>query len=62
MGSDYHFITEWRVAGDVEQVKGVLGDGLALPRWWPSVDLGVRQIEAGGPDGLGGVLALHTKG
>ena len=62
MGSDYHFITEWQVAGDVGEVKAVLDDGLSLPRWWPSVYLGVSQIEAGDEDGLGRVLDLHTKG
>ena len=62
MGSDYHFITEWRVAGNVDEVKAILGDGLSLPQWWPSVYLGVSQIEEGGPGGLGRVLDLHTKG
>lgn len=62
MGSDYHFVTEWRVAGTVDEVKDVLGDGLSLPRWWPSVYLSVTQLEAGGGGGLGRVLDLHTKG
>jgi hypothetical protein len=62
MGSDYHFVTEWRVVGTVEEVKDVLGDGLSLPRWWPSVYLSVTQLEEGGVGGVGGVLDLHTKG
>ena len=63
MGSgEYHFVTEWRVAGTVEEVKNVLGDGASLPRWWPSVYLGVEQVEKGGRDGLGAVLDLYTKG
>ncbi len=62
MASDYEFLTEWRVAGTVEEVKAVLGDGLSLTRWWPSVYLSVVQLEEGGPDGLGAVLDLHTKG
>ena len=48
--------------GTVDEVKDVLGDGLSLPRWWPSVYLSVTQLEAGGAGGLGRVLDLHTKG
>jgi hypothetical protein len=64
MGHDYHFVTQWRVAGTVEEVKDVLGDGdgLAVARWWPSVYLSIEQPEQGGEGGLGRVLDLHTKG
>lgn len=62
MGSDYRFFTEWRVAGDVSEVKAILGDAPSLPRWWPSVYLGVVQRQEGGPGGVGRVLDLHTKG
>lgn len=58
----YQFFTVWHVAGTIEEVKEVLGDGAALPRWWPSVYLGVREVEKGGSDGLGAVTDLHTKG
>jgi hypothetical protein len=58
----YHFVTEWRVAGTVEEVKDVLGDAPSLTRWWPSVYLEVTQVDAGGPDGVGRALDLHTKG
>ena len=50
------------MAGTIEEVKAVLGDGAALTRWWPSVYLSVVQREEGGPGGLGGTLDLHTKG
>ena len=62
MGSEYHFFTVWRVAGTIDEVKDVLGDATALPQWWPSVYLGVRQREPGGHDGVGRVVDLHTKG
>ncbi len=62
MGSDYHFVTVWRVAGTLEEVKTILRDGMSLPRWWPSVYLSVRQVEEGAQDGLGAALDLHTKG
>jgi len=50
---DYHFLTEWRVAGTIEEVKAVLGDARTLPRWWPAVYLAVH---------VGAVVDLHTKG
>lgn len=61
-GDDYHFVTEWRVAGTVEEVKAVLGDAASLTRWWPAVYLTVDEVERGGPDGVGRALDLHTKG
>jgi polyketide cyclase/dehydrase/lipid transport protein len=62
VGSDYHFFTEWRVAGTVDEVKAVLGDGMSLTRWWPSVYLSVVQVAQGDPGGVGGTYDLHTKG
>lgn len=62
VSNDYEFLSVWRVAGSVEEVKAVLGDGRSLARWWPAVYLDVDVVEEGGPDGLGGVLDLHTKG
>lgn len=62
MGNVYHFVTVWRVPGTVGEVKTVLGDGTSLPEWWPSVYLGVREVEPGGADGVGATLDLHTKG
>jgi hypothetical protein len=62
MGPQYEFVTVWRVAGTVDEVKAVLGDAGGLPRWWPAVYLGVDLAEPGGPDGVGRALDLHTKG
>ncbi len=62
MGADYHFVTEWRVAGTVAEVVDILGDGESLPRWWPSVYLSVEPLETGGAGGVGRALALHTTG
>ena len=62
MGNDYQFVTEWRVAGSVDEVKDVLGDGLSVPAWWPSVYLTVTQLAEGDADGVGRVLDLYTKG
>lgn len=62
MGSDYEFVTVWSVSGTIGEVKAVLGDGPALPRWWPSVYLSVLPRKDGDADGVGSVTDLHTKG
>lgn len=62
MGSDYHFVTEWRVAGTVDEVRDVLGDAASLTQWWPAVYLEVVPVADGGPDGVGRTVDLHTKG
>jgi hypothetical protein len=58
----YHFITRWRVEGTCGEVADVIGDPLALPRWWPSVYLSVDEIRPPDANGLGRRVRLRTKG
>ena len=60
--NDYHFITHWRVEATCEEVADVLKEAKALPRWWPSVYLDVKEIEQGDQNGVGRVVSLYTKG
>ena len=60
--NDYHFTTHWRVKSTVDEVSKILGDPLALRRWWPSVYLDVKVVEPGEESGLGRVVSLYTKG
>jgi hypothetical protein len=60
--NEYHFVTHWRMRASVERVMDVLSDATDLPRWWPSVYLEVRELEAGDASGIGKRVALHTKG
>jgi hypothetical protein len=60
--NDYHFITHWRVEGNIEEVFKILGDPSGLARWWPSVYLEVKVLEPGDAYGLGRVVSLRTKG
>lgn len=62
MGPQYEFLTVWRVAGAVPEVRAVLGDAESLPRWWPAVYVAVDVVEPGGADGVGRALDLYTKG
>ncbi len=61
--SHYDFTTHWRVRATCEEVSEVLGDALSLTRWWPSVYLDVRELQAGDPEtGDGREIDLFTKG
>ena len=65
--ADYEFLTTWRVPGTLEEVARVLSEGEELPRWWPSVYLGVDVLAEGAPEGapdqgVGARAVLHTKG
>jgi len=60
--NEYHFVTHWRVEGTCGEVADVLGDPLDLPRWWPSVYLGVVELRPGDAKGLGRRVRLLTKG
>jgi hypothetical protein len=55
-------VSRWRVAGTCGEVADVLGDPLALVRWWPSVYLAVEELRPADASGLGRHVRLHTKG
>ena len=62
MSNQYEFVTRWRVEGTCGEVADILGDALDLPRWWPSVYLGVEELTPADANGLGRRVRLHTKG
>ena len=62
MSNRYAFVTRWRVAGTCGEIADVLGDPLELPRWWPSVYLGVAETQPPDASGLHRRVRLHTKG
>lgn len=60
--SAYEFLTTWRVQGTRGEVADILGDPLALARWWPSVYLDVQEIDPPDARGLGRRVRVVTKG
>jgi hypothetical protein len=63
MAAEYHFVTNWKIQGTAREVAEVLGDPLALPRWWPSVYLDVKELAPGDPETrVGRLIELFTKG
>ena len=62
MSRQYQFLSRWRVEGTCGEVADILSDPLALPRWWPSVYLGVEELQPPDARGLGRRARLQTKG
>lgn len=62
MRNDYHFTTSWRVEATCGEVADILGDPLALTRWWPSVYLAVEETQPPDARGVGRRVRLLTKG
>jgi hypothetical protein len=62
MRNQYAFVSHWRVEGTCGELADVLGDPLALARWWPSVYLDVEEIRPSDERGLGRRVRLHTAG
>src|SRR6185436_12321262 len=58
----YHFVSKWRVEGTCGEVADILGDPVALPRWWPSVYLDVAELEPPDSRGVGRRVRLRSKG
>ena len=62
MKDEYAFLSRWRVEATCGEVADILGDALALARWWPSVYLRVDELRPPDAGGLGRRVRLHTKG
>jgi hypothetical protein len=60
--NEYWFVTRWRVAGTCGEVADILGNPRELAGWWPSVYLDVRELEPPDARGVGGRVAVLTKG
>jgi hypothetical protein len=60
--NSYHFVSQWHVAGTLEEVSSILDDASSLSSWWGSVYSDVRLVDAGAPDGIGKVFSLIGKG
>ncbi|MDX1921322.1 MAG: hypothetical protein SFU25_11395 [Candidatus Caenarcaniphilales bacterium] len=64
--NSYHFVSNWRVKGTVQEVYEILFEDKALTKWWPSVYLDVKVLDPGeekqDQKGLGKIVSLKTKG
>lgn len=46
--SEYHFLDQWRVEGQLREVADIIEDATSLSVWWPSVYFEVEELEQGG--------------
>jgi len=60
--NDYHFVDQWRVAGDLKEVADIIEDALSLPEWWSSVYFEVQELEPGGAGSVGKLISLRAGG
>jgi hypothetical protein len=60
--SDYHFIVDWWIEGDIHEVASISTDVGDVLQWWPAVYRALEQLQAGDKDKLGMVLSVNTKG
>ncbi len=60
--SGFSLTTHWLVAATIEEVAAILSEPERLPEWWPEVYLSVELLDPGDADGLGRVVAFHTRG
>jgi hypothetical protein len=57
--NEYAFLSRWRVEGTCGEVADILGDPLAMARWWPSVYLSVDELRPPDVRGLGQRVRFH---
>ena len=60
--NDYHFVSQWRVEGTCGEVADILGNPVALARWWPAVYLQAEELEPPNASGVGRHMRLLSKG
>jgi hypothetical protein len=60
--SDYEFLTEWTVEGDIVEVAAVLKDVEAFPNWWRPIYRAAKIVDPGDPDGTGRIVEFTTRG
>jgi uncharacterized protein YndB with AHSA1/START domain len=59
-GSDYHLRTRWELEASPQEVFDLIADASSYPRWWPSVFLQARVLEAGDESGAGRLVEVRT--
>ncbi|HKU17504.1 MAG TPA: SRPBCC family protein [Steroidobacteraceae bacterium] len=56
--ADFHLVTEWHIAADLDAVWQALNHPDYWPRWWPYVRA-VEKLRAGDAEGLGSIYSIE---
>ena len=59
--AEFRLTTLWCIDAPVQPVWDAIHDSIRWPRWWKNVE-SVRELQAGGSDGLGAVHRYTWKG
>lgn len=59
---EFHIVTEWRIAAQIGEVATILTDPEHFADWWGDVYLAVTVLDRGNERGVGGRVAVHSKG
>lgn len=60
--NEFHIVTEWRIAATIGEVAEILTDAERFCDWWGDVYLSVSVLDPGDAQGVGGRVAVHSKG
>ena len=60
--NEFRIVTRWEVEATIAEVAAILQDAERFPDWWGDVYLGVKTLEQGDADGVGGRVSVHSKG
>lgn len=60
--NSFRLTSEWTFDAKIEEVAAILDDVARLPDWWGDVYLAVELRAPGDADGLGRVVAFHSRG
>ena len=57
----YHFITKWRVRGDIDLAYDLLNDLLHYTNWWRNVPLRIEEIKSADAKGLNQIVRFEMR-
>ena len=60
--NEYHFITHWRIEGDITEVYEVLHDPLSYPDWWKGPYLRATELKSGEEQGVNQIVGFEMRG
>jgi hypothetical protein len=60
--NEFRIITRWTAEGSLSEVAAILRDAERFTDWWGDVYLGIRVLDRGDANGVGGRVAIHSKG
>lgn len=60
--NEYHFITHWRIEGDIARVYEVLHDPLGYPDWWKGLYLRVTELKPGDEQRVNQIVGFEMRG